>query len=443
MTRLGFVAMLLIGLLTGGSQMPESDRELAVEIVYRSRAVIRLIVDETRNLEVRGDTSLQLEVGDSGSPAAQTKIVAFSAWAESDGVRVAAWDPQLPEGDPVLATHQIRADSFERFSGLDEAGYPGVTVRAFYGRTELVTRGDGPQYTKLPVFYGTDRKATGSSDATAWYGSESGDLEVGYVQVSIPRDHLIGVIEAPGWWSVGESEDPEQHVLLLSVDPVPAARFAEMMSEVLSRGNRTAVVFIHGFNVTFEEAAQRAGQLAYDLQLHDAAAMYSWPSRGELMGYFEDAGAVRLTVSNLVRFLRLIAEEAGAERIQIIAHSMGNRALAEAVFEMPPALVELLNHVVLVAPDIDLEVFATRIAPRLVQLQRQVTVYTSETDKALQASEAGHDGGQRVGSAVWTIPGIDTIDASSVESSFPQSLLLRRCRLRACRPFLAAAKPPA
>ena len=49
-----------------------------------------------------------------------------------------------------------------------------------------------------------------------------------------------------------------------------------------------AFLFIHGYNVTFEGAARRTAQMAYDLGFNGAAVFYSWPSQGTPTAYTID-----------------------------------------------------------------------------------------------------------------------------------------------------------
>ena len=73
------------------------------------------------------------------------------------------------------------------------------------------------------------------------------------------------------------------------------------------------------------------------------------------------------------------------------------------------------------APDIDTEVFINDLAPKLVDASRNTTLYASSNDKALQTSREVHGGYPRAGDAgehLIILPGIDTIDASGVDTSF-------------------------
>jgi esterase/lipase superfamily enzyme len=74
-----------------------------------------------------------------------------------------------------------------------------------------------------------------------------------------------------------------------------------------------------------------------------------------------------------------------------------------------------VRELLLAAPDINAELFAEVIAPKLKQMQgTQTTLYASSSDLALIASKAVH-GYRRVGETaggVLVYPGLETIDAS-------------------------------
>ena len=87
-----------------------------------------------------------------------------------------------------------------------------------------------------------------------------------------------------------------------------------------------ALVFIHGYNVSFENAVKRTAQIAYDLQFPGAPVCYSWPSRGGLADYTRDENQAEWTVVHLHTFLQELVQQSGAKSVHLIAHSMGNRA---------------------------------------------------------------------------------------------------------------------
>ncbi|MFK0731826.1 MAG: alpha/beta hydrolase, partial [Gloeotrichia echinulata HAB0833] len=86
-----------------------------------------------------------------------------------------------------------------------------------------------------------------------------------------------------------------------------------------------------GFNVSFEDAALRAAQIGVDLQVPGIMAFYSWPSRGKLVSYPADEATIEASERYIAEFLLNLVQKSGAEKIHIIAHSMGNRGLLRAM----------------------------------------------------------------------------------------------------------------
>ena len=88
------------------------------------------------------------------------------------------------------------------------------------------------------------------------YGQERGELELGTCQVSVPKDHQVGALESPSVLRLEFREDPERHVVLQNVECRPAEDFYRELRTCVDRSaDKEAFVFIHGFNVGFEEAA--------------------------------------------------------------------------------------------------------------------------------------------------------------------------------------------
>ena len=279
-------------------------------------------------------------------------------------------------------------------------------------------------YAVVKVFYATDRKKTESSKPAELFGRDRGTLTYGTCQVSIPRDHRIGELEAPSIWRLEFREDPERHVVLLQVAPQDKnAFFADMANRVRTSTGKKLLLFVHGYNVTFADAARRTAQMSYDLAFDGAPVFYSWPSQGELQDYLVDETNVEWTQEDLAGFLTDIATRTKAESIYLIAHSMGNRALARAFATIAAERPELrgkFKEVILTAPDIDADVFKRDIAPHIAGVGHPVTLYASAADKALIASKKVH-GYPRAGDAgdgLILLPGVETIDATQVDTDF-------------------------
>lgn len=289
--------------------------------------------------------------------------------------------------------------------------------------------GDAPpseSYHVVEVFYATDRKPTGSSKAGACYGPARGEGSViyGVCNVSIPVDHRVGWLEGPSWLRLEFRPNPEKHVVLLGLEELLSNRFFTDLSATLRASPQNQILlFLHGFNVSFEDAARRTAQMAYDLKFEGAPAFYSWPSKGALAAYTHDEATVEWTIPHLKGFLEDLAARSGAEAIHLIAHSMGNRALTRALEQLAAVMADpeapSFSEVILTAPDIDADVFRQG-ASAFRRAARRVTLYASERDRALLASHKVHgypragDGGRNI----VVVPGIDTIDASALETDF-------------------------
>jgi esterase/lipase superfamily enzyme len=109
--------------------------------------------------------------------------------------------------------------------------------------------------------------------------------------------------------------------------------------------------------------------------------------------------------------------------VHVIAHSMGNRALIECLSTLdlsglPPGSA-VLDQVVFAAPDFDADTLAD-LAAQLSSRARRYTLYASSGDLALRASRELRRGLRRAGESgddLLVVNGIDTIDASHVDTS--------------------------
>ncbi len=277
------------------------------------------------------------------------------------------------------------------------------------------------------VFYGTNRAPTGEEKAPQYYGVDRGELELGYVEVSIPETHKYGELETEGWWpstfDPSDEAKKKKYVLLLSVKPLPEdVYYSRLATEIDAAPSKDVFLFIHGYNSSFEDGARRAAQLAYDLGFDGTPMMYSWPSQASSAAYTVDEAVVRPSGKILARMLDNVVQRTGADRIHLIAHSMGNRALIEAlqtyvVMNGREDTRETFDQIVFTAPDVDRDYFVEAMST-IHEVARRTTLYASENDVALKSSSMLH-GAPRAGLAgetIVTIPGVDTIDMSEVEA---------------------------
>ncbi len=255
------------------------------------------------------------------------------------------------------------------------------------------------------------------------YGNDRGQLEMGTCQVSIPKSHTTGELESPSILRLEVREDVNKHVILQQTRRDRDDQFFDKLRQSVQTAQRPEVfVFVHGYNVTFDDAARRTAQIAHDVDFSGAPMFFSWPSQGGLLQYTVDETNIEWAVPHLKQFLLDVVQESGAKSVSLVAHSMGSRGLSRALYELSLEMREqksLFNQVILAAPDVDAEVFRRDLAPALIRSSERVTLYASSNDQALAASKKVH-GYARAGdsgSGLVVLPGIDTIDVSTIKTS--------------------------
>ncbi|WP_417698051.1 alpha/beta hydrolase [Pseudomonas sp.] len=279
-------------------------------------------------------------------------------------------------------------------------------------------------YVMVDVLYATNRNLLGNANDSceSKYGGERAPISYGVCKVSIPPGHVRGEIESPFFYFINVN-NPEKYVVMHPSELLSAELFKLIVASEAIKGARASLLFVHGFNVTFSDAAKRTAQMAFDLEFRGVPILYSWPSAGNFQAYPADEAAIEWAEGEFYKFLESHLETPGVEHLYIIAHSMGNRIVTKIVnrlAETKPELAKKLQQVVLASPDIDQGVFRDNIAPTLAKLGAPVTIYASSKDLALQASKKFHAYPRQgeMSSSYIAIDGIETIDTSLIETDF-------------------------
>ncbi len=284
-------------------------------------------------------------------------------------------------------------------------------------------------FATVRVFYGTNRAITGDIKdvkPALYYGKERGPLQYGYLNVTIPQTHKEAELETqPRWmdytFTLDKAAMRSSYVLLDKITPLSKDDFVTALrQQIKDSPSRDLFIFVHGFNNTFEDAARRAAQLVYDLDFDGTPLLYSWPSQGSATAYAVDEASVGISGRKMADFLETVVDQSGAQRIHILAHSMGNRALIEALQtylakRAPDKRQHIFGQIVFTAPDVDKDYFEDVIQSLQGSAER-ITLYASSNDYALRSSQILH-GAPRAGSAgdsIVRLPGLDTIDMSAV-----------------------------
>ena len=268
----------------------------------------------------------------------------------------------------------------------------------------------------VDIFYGTNRKGKLSRTGIAEYsGERSEELKMGSLKVSIPKSHKPGKVERP-WLKIFENDS--KHFVLLGTHELSRSEFDSQVKNKANQSEKTAMIFVHGFNVTFENAAFSVAQMAHDMDFPGVPFLFSWPSNGKVLDYVSDTNSARSSAEYLAEFIQRIDQLKTFDRVNIVAHSMGNLATITALRDhlSQAELSGGIHSLVMAAPDVDVKEFKT--AMKLFPKIGSTTIYASDGDKALKVSQSlnGFDRLGLIGDhGIATFKnGIDSIDASLV-----------------------------
>ncbi|MCV2882114.1 alpha/beta hydrolase [Actibacterium sp. XHP0104] len=232
-----------------------------------------------------------------------------------------------------------------------------------------------------PVFFAASR----SEDETGPFGfSRSEIVQYGQVDVSIPPDHQIGKIE------VAAKSNPEKTFALVgqSAFSDPQAFRNSLRKALRSSAQGEVVIFVHGYNTTYPEGLFRTAQIVHDFGFKAVAVHYSWPSRGNPMGYAYDRDSALFARDGLERLIADV-RAAGARDVLIVAHSLGSHLTMETLRQIEIAgrgqARRQVDAVVLISPDINIDVFRSQAA-RIGRLPDPFFIFVSKRDRALALS---------------------------------------------------------
>jgi len=335
----------------------------------------------------------------------------------------------VPEsGTQPLSNPQPEAKTYPEMAapqeGAEKPTPPGPPPQASGGEEKS-------DWDVVPVFYGTDRDHEANPKRLAYNADRAHRLELGRAFVTVPRIHQVPEIERP--WAIRipyfdvtiyeQAEDPKKHFTLQEIKALTKADFLRLVRARLAASNafkNHALVFVHGYDTSFDNALYRTAQIAYDLHFDGAPFLYSWPSGGAVTSYTYDRESAEGSEPYLRQFLDVVVKETGAKTISVIAHSMGNKPLLDVLRDMKSAAPKgvVVSELILAAPDVDADNF-TNLAQQIRGLAKGVTLYAAANDRALLASRNfwGHyRAGDVPAAGPLVVGGVDSIDVSAAST---------------------------
>jgi esterase/lipase superfamily enzyme len=178
---------------------------------------------------------------------------------------------------------------------------------------------------------------------------------------------------------------------------------------------REVVIFVHGYNYSFQESLYRMAQLVADGGIDVSPILFAWPSEGTVSGYGADREAVTYSRDSLTRVLTLVADMRNVGEVGLIGHSMGAWLTAEALRQLrltgKDQVIRRMRQVALVSPDIDVNVFRSQTAV-IGRLDPPMKLLVSKDDQALSISALLAGSAGRVGNLDVDDPAVQALAAA-------------------------------
>jgi len=329
------------------------------------------------------DTNMEAEIKSGKAPVLVKTALAHYVETLSEPVAITRWSDESCQWNVFVATNRGRFSTND-----DPQGENRVLNVPKYGLCEVTIpsrrRGTEPRTESNAKGAGLSFSSSASSKS-----ADSGPLATVEATQLTEADFLEGVC--------GQVQRSRQHDLL---------------------------VFVHGFNVSFDAAIARTAQLALDIPFNGAVVSYCWPSQCGVFNYQDDEPINKASVLPFTKFIKTLRTGVPDDtRIHIVVHSMGNRIVMESLNRLPKPRMAVgaskpFANVVLCAPDVGHSDFI-QWAPGVVAQSERVSLYCNASDTALIASKSLHSE-KRAGDA-WgqlVVDGIETIDCSRIDLSF-------------------------
>jgi esterase/lipase superfamily enzyme len=320
----------------------------------------------------------------------------------------------------------LRSEYDQDFSRSSDSYADAGAGEALGGQVRNEPSATPEDFDYVSVNYCTTRARTDVSrrGQPLFYSSESSKrTEYGVARVSLPKGRKKGQIPAPKLVALEYNWNPRKHVMVVSASPETEGDFYRRLAAAEKdspSSARRALVFVHGFTVTFVDALRRCGQIYKDTGFAGTPICFSWPAqeRFDPLSYAHASTEADLAPKALGQMLQDLASS-GVDEIYLLAHSMGNKVAVDVLKEWATSrhhACPLLKEIVLAAPDIGRDYFVERIGPALKSAYRAVTLYASSKDRPLRMSK-WLNGGQRAGDMEpdpVVLDHVETIDASAM-----------------------------
>lgn len=243
----------------------------------------------------------------------------------------------------------------------------------------------------------------------------------GSATIRVPEERDFGTVCRP-WLSVPlgaytfnfPAENSKKHFVLQNLSTYS---FEQWSDTIKASGKDQALVFVHGFKTTFMQGMYQCAQIMWDIKFEGLPVYFSWASGGKVGDYEHDRNSALVARP---RFAKMLGDlrSAGVKTVHVLAHSMGNFVVLDAIANHNHGNLPLgIGEVLMAAPDVDADHYRS-IGPKVRAACSGMTLYASSVDKALKLSKAIAGNIPRAGDVYDGKPiilqNVDSIDVTAV-----------------------------
>lgn len=271
------------------------------------------------------------------------------------------------------------------------------------------------------ILFGTNRRLKDGA-FTAACASGVDPLTFGQVDVSVPLRRGRGTVpRPPSILGLKLPARARKHIMLTAAATLLSRE--AFLAAIGAHQQKTAFLFVHGYNTPFEAGLWRTAQLAVDMEIEGPLLHYAWPSAAAPLLYDYDSENVKASQGAFKAFIRTLLDDAGVTALSVVAHSKGNELVLDAFANLADEMrgQRRALHLVLASPDVDEAVAEDRLH-RASAFFQSVTLYANPYDRplVLSGSKAGRAriGGVMEDSHPYIAANVDTIDAADTDSDW-------------------------
>jgi esterase/lipase superfamily enzyme len=253
---------------------------------------------------------------------------------------------------------------------------------------------------RVPILIATTRQRAVDDVGEMFNRERSPTMSFARIDVSIPPDDArkIGDVQ----WPTSPPGNPRRDFVTVSAEYLDQKGFdaAVALTAKTMRRNK-AMIFVHGFNNRFDDAAYRFAQIVQDSRAPVIPILFSWPSLGVvgMRAYEADRESANQSIESLERLIDVVALNPSVKEVTVLCHSMGCQLTTAALAARGAQSGKIggkIRNVLLVAPDVDADVFRERMQ-QMGNPRPRFALFLSQDDRALKASRSLWGGATRIG----------------------------------------------